>query len=160
MPLADLPQSILFIIFLLLFVLVGVYPTWKKTAALLRAALQKAAAPDGSEILETTQEQDGDQADRQLAAELNDFEIFILRRLAQERNKALSRRKINADLHLETPMFNSAIESLLQRGLVRATFGLPLGLRYSLSATGQNYTRQQGFSSCMQELTEQAYIHK
>jgi len=145
MPLSDLPQSILFTIFLLLFVLIGVYPTWKKTAALLRRALQKNEQAADSDILTTSSEQAGFHADQHHAAQLNDFETFILHRLAQNSSKALSRRQINAELHLEPQMLKPALESLLQRGLLRMSIGFIGGTRYYLTASGYNYAIDQGF---------------
>jgi len=40
--LPDLPQHILFLIFLLFFVVAGIYPAWKKLAAEIRKILKKA----------------------------------------------------------------------------------------------------------------------
>ena len=42
-------------------------------------------------------------------------------------------------------MLKTALESLLQRGLVRMTLGYLPGIRYQLSATGYNYAIDQGF---------------
>lgn len=152
MPLSDLPQSILFIIFLLLFVLIGVYPTWKKTAALLRNALRKAETQTDSDILQVTSDQASSHTDQHDAAQLNDFEIFILRRLAQDNDKALSRRQINAELHLEPQMLRPALTSLLQRGLIRLSIGFIGGIRYYLTAAGYNYAIDQGFITSVHQL--------
>ncbi len=140
MPLDDLPQAIQFIIFLALFVLLGIYPAWKKTARLIRDALRKAKTAE--DTAPTTPSEPDEQ---QLHAQLNDFEIFILRRLAGESQKALSRRKINAELHLELPMLKAALKSLQHRGLIRVSVGNLRGLRFSLSSSGRSYAIEKGF---------------
>ncbi len=145
MPLSDLPQHILFSIFLLLFVLIGVYPAWKKTAAMLRKVLQKASPAEASDNVQVSTDMADFHAEPYQNSHLNDFEIFVLRRLAQESRKALSRRQINADLHLEAPMLKAALQSLLKRGLISMSLGYLSGLRFYLSASGRNYAIEQGF---------------
>lgn len=151
MPVSDFPQSILFIIFLLLFVLVGIYPTWKKTAAMLRETLRNAKSAEIDDDSQPCVEQADFFAEQQLSTQLNDFELFILKRLAQEPDKPLSRRQINAALHLETAMLKAALGSLQQRSLLRMTVGNLSGIRYSLSASGRSYAINQGFIPCIHD---------
>jgi DNA-binding MarR family transcriptional regulator len=144
-PLSDLPESIQFIAFLLIFVLIGVYPAWKKTAAMIRKALQKAAKQEQADTIQMADDLFEPSIDQHLDAQLNDFEIFIIRRLAQNSKKGLSRRKINAALHLEPATLKTALNSLLRRGLIHMSVSYFFGIRYHLSATGHDYAIDQGF---------------
>lgn len=143
MPLSDLPQPILFIIFLALFVLSGLYPAWKKLAAIIRKTLKQIEQPEKTatniyaEAPSTAHKPPAD-------LQLNDFELFILNRLAQSYGKSLTRKQINAGLHLEPQIVKTSLKSLLNKGLIYLQISSLFSLRYSLSETGHQYALEQG----------------
>jgi hypothetical protein len=144
MPQSELPLSVMFVIFLALFVLLGIYPAWKRSLARLRKLLQEAGgaaaaeditAPTAPEGLPFTLEN----------LELDDFEQLVLGRFVQQLGKPLSRKHLDADLHLERPVLNQALESLLKRGLLQVSMTSFFGIRFQLSAAGRAYAAALGF---------------
>jgi len=138
---ADLTNPVLFAIFLLLFVLLGIYPAWKRTANRVRRLLndQKNQPEPGvnSKPLPTIT------AAKSL--NLNDFEIFIVRQLALSGGQGLSRRQLVEQLHFDPALVKRTLASLINRGLIG--IGLPtlFGFRFTLSAAGHAYATAQGY---------------
>ena len=144
MSLDDLPQSILFLIFLALFVLLGIYPAWQRTAAIIRkilAAYNKSASSNNDSYANEPTEIFDEQ---QPTLQLDTLESIVFQRLVQSDGKSLSRKQINADLHLQPLMLKTALESLLRRGLLRITMtALPI-IRFQLTEKGRIYAQKTG----------------
>ena len=141
----DRYTAILFIVFLMFFLAVGITPSWTRTAAKLRGLLQRRRAlrQPGIGTVEapapTTYE-----TPRQ-TLQLNDFDIFILRRLAQASPRGLSRRQLQAALHFTPPLVQSALAALQERGLVQMAAPIGLARRFRLSARGRDFAVAQGY---------------
>lgn len=143
MPFADLPMPILFAIFLLLFVLLGVYPAWKKTVSRVRRLLNEQhdqAGFEGAEI--KAREQLPSTA---ASANLNDYDIFVIRQLALAGGKGLSRRQLVEQLHVEPALIRRTLASLVERGVLGIGLSRLFGIRYALSAAGHAYAVAQGY---------------
>jgi len=142
--LTDLPMPILFAIFLLLFVLLGIYPAWKRTATRIRRFLSEQQNQLGLGLPDPGSKEPpaATVAD---SRDLNDFEVFILRQLAWSGGKGLSRRQLVEQLHFEPALVKQTLASLLDRGLVG--IGLPtlFGLRFTLSTAGHAYAVERGY---------------
>ncbi len=143
MPLSELPQSILFVVFLSLFLLIGIYPAWKRTLARLRKLLQEASNTESPEESFTTTEPAATAAPPHL--KLDDYELLVLGRFVQQIGKPLSRKQLDAELHLERSDLNHALESLLKRGLLQVSMTSFFGIRFQLSAAGRAYGVALGF---------------
>lgn len=144
MPLADLTMPVLFAIFLLLFVLIGSYPAWKRTVNRARRLLNDQKNQPGTGMPEFNSKP----LPTLTAAKslnLNDFEIFIIRQLALSGGKGLSRRQLVEQLHFDPALVTQALSSLVDRGLIG--IGLPtlFGFRFTLSAAGHAYAIAQGY---------------
>ena len=141
----DRYTAILFIVFLMFFLAVGIAPSWTRTAAKLRGLLQqrRALRQPGVAIdvapTPTTYETSGQ------ALQLNDFDIFILRRLAQAGPRGLSRRQLQAALHFTPTLVPSALAALQERGLVQMAAPIGLARRFRLSARGRDFAVAQGY---------------
>ncbi|TYO99034.1 hypothetical protein EDC39_104158 [Geothermobacter ehrlichii] len=143
MPLFDLPMSILFLLFLWLFILIGFYPAWKRAAAKFRRLREARGKRQkgGPGVAAMPAEDSAARPSRQL----DDFEIIILRRLAQGDGKGLSRRRLIAELHLEPPVVSQALRTLQMRELVVEVRVLPFGTHFMLSRKGHEFAVAQGF---------------
>ncbi len=141
MSLLDLPLPILFLLFFWFFMLVGIYPLWKRVAARLRQA--RAARGErrraGPEVAAMPDDAAGP------SDQLDDFAIFLLRRLAQDAGKGISRRKLMAELHFEPPVVDRGLRALVALGLVAAVRRLPFGTRFRLTHQGHEFAVAQGF---------------
>ncbi len=146
MPLSDLPMSVLFIFFLMFFVLIGIYPAWKRSAAKIRKFLeeQTKSLEPLTELFEQPQAEPP-LAAQPMAQSLNDFETLVLWQLSQTSGKALSRRQLNETLHLESTTLKQTLESLSQKKLVRVAISSFFGIRFSLSETGHAYAVAKGY---------------
>ncbi len=144
MPLSELPLPVLVLIFLSVFVLIGLYPAWQRLAAKIRKYLERIGGSEGpfGGGLEGRQEASPAQ---QTTSQLNDFEMLVLWRLSQNGNKGLSRKQINANLHLESANLHAALESLAHRGMVRVAITSLFGIRFYLSEKGRSYSIELGF---------------
>jgi len=137
-------MPVLFAIFLLLFVLLGIYPAWKRTATRIRRFLSEQQNQLGLDLPDLSRkEQPADPAAD--SRNLNDFEVFILRQLAWSGGKGLSRRQLVEQLHFDPALVKQTLASLLDRGLIG--IGLPtlFGFRFTLSAAGHAYAVARGY---------------
>jgi len=144
-PSTDLPTAIMFILFLMLFLAIGIFPAWQRTAARLRTFLRGRRMP----IQPDTGAPEGPAAttfdgERQTLL-LNDFDIFILRRLAQADGRGLSRRQLQEALHFDPPLLMKTLASLQERGLVEGVVPIGFGGRFRLSARGRHFAAEQGY---------------
>lgn len=145
MPSVDVPMAIMFAVFLAFFLAVFLYPAWKEGAARLRRLLRphhpRRGPATGSveEPMATTFET------RRQRLQLNDFDIFILRRLALAGRRGLSRRQLQAELHFSSPLTRKTLASLQERGLVLTIMPLGFASRFRLSARGRDFAVEQGY---------------
>ncbi len=145
MPLSDMPMRLLVILFLALFVLIGINPAIQKAAVSLRKLLRSAA--QRKELIGTRLDDVHAEvfAESRSSRQLNDFEIIVIRRLAQAGGKALSRKQLNAPLLLGTAVLQKTLKSLHRRELIHVSISTLLGPKFSLSETGRRYAIEQGY---------------
>lgn len=145
MPFSDLPLPVLVSLFLTVFVVVGIYPAMRRAVAKLRR-LRRTAAQAKTPLAPNYDNVHTERSDRSpAAAPLNDFEIIVLRRLAQADGKTLSRRQVNAPLHLGRANLDRTLQSLNRRGLAQLHLSPLLGPRFSLTEAGRRYALEQGY---------------
>jgi hypothetical protein len=151
MPLSDMPMRLLVILFLAVFVLIGINPAIKKAAVALRKLLHSAA--QRKELIGTRREDVHAEmfAESRSSRQLNDFEIIVIRRLAQAGGKPLSRKQLNAPLLLGTTVLHKTLKSLHRRELVHVSISTLLGQRFTLSEAGRRYAIEQGYIINMHE---------
>jgi len=151
MPLSEIPLATLVALFLAIFVLIGVQPAIKRTAARLRKLLE--AANPARDILapSRTEAHAGIFVDQPSAESLNDFEIIVLRRIAQAGGKSLSRKQVNEPLLLGDAVLTRTLRSLLRRRLIALRVSTFMGQRFILSAAGRRYAEEQGYIVHLQE---------
>jgi hypothetical protein len=138
----DLPLSVQVLFFLFLFLLVGIYPAWKRTAAKIRKLLKRAEKGEGGSLGEAEIESSIGQP---LSSPLNDFEIMVLRRLAQTGDRGLTRKQLDGALFLGKKRVNKSLQTLIQRGLVYLAISPLLRFHVFLSAPGRAYAIEQEF---------------
>ena len=145
MPLSDMPMRLLVILFLAVFVLIGINPAIQKAAVSLRKLLLSAA--QRKELIGTRLDDVHAEifAESRSSRQLNDFEIIVIRRLAQAGGKALSRKQLNAPLLLGTAVLHKTLKSLHRRELIHVSISTLLGPKFSLSETGRRYAIEQGY---------------
>ena len=142
MPLSDLPMPIMFLFFLLLFLLVGIYPAWKRTAAKLRGLLKGQEQEGGLSAGDFETELAVEQP---LSAPMDDFEIMVLRRLAQNGSKGLTRKQIDADLFLGKETVIKSLQALMRRGMIYLAISPLFSFRFYLSDQGYSYAIEHEF---------------
>jgi hypothetical protein len=145
MPLSDMPMRLLVILFLAVFVLIGINPAIQKAAVSLRKLLRSAA--QRKELIGTRLDDLHAEvfAESRSSRQLNDFEIIVIRRLAQAGGKALSRKQLNAPLLLGTAVLQKTLKSLHRRELIHVRISTLLGPKITLSETGRRYAIEQGY---------------
>jgi len=145
MPLSDMPMRLLVILFLAVFVLIGINPAIQKAAVNLRKLLRSAA--QRKELIGTRLDDVHAEvfAESRSSRQLNDFEIIVIRRLAQAGGKALSRKQLNAPLLLGAAVLHKTLKSLHRRELIHVSISTLLGPKFSLSETGRRYAIEQGY---------------
>ena len=151
MPLSDMPMRLLVILFLAVFVLIGINPAIQKAAVTLRKLLHSAAQRKeliGARLEDVHAEMF---AESRSSRQLNDFEIIVIRRLAQAGGKPLSRKQLNAPLLLGTAVLHKTLKSLHRRELIHVRISTLLGQRFTLSETGRRYAIEQGYIVDVQE---------
>ena len=150
-PLSDIPLSILVPLFLAVFVLIGIYPALRATAEIIRKLVHPPAtskkpfaAPHRDVYADMFAEQPG-------SLPMNDFEIIVLRRLAQAGGRSLSRKQVNEPLLLGSAVLNKTLRSLHRRGMIYVTLSRLLEQRFFLSEAGRRYAVEQGYIIKIQE---------
>ena len=145
MPLSELPLSVMVVLFLAVFVLIGIHPALQRAARKIRKLVHSAAqakkpvAPLLKNVHADTF------AEQPISRQLNDFETIVLRRLAQAGGKALSRKQVNEPILLGTAILHKTLRSLYRRGLIHIKLSTLLGQRFTLSEAGRRYAIEQGY---------------
>ena len=145
MPLSELPLSAQVVLFLTIFVLIGIYPFIKKSMAQLLRLMDARDKPRemfGSRVKDLHQEIFPQQL---TTGPLNDFEIIVLRRIAQAGGKAMSRKQINESLLFGDRVLTRTLKSLFRRGYLNLRISKFLGQRFILSESGRRYAVEQGY---------------
>jgi hypothetical protein len=145
MALSDIPTRLLVILFLTVFILIGINPALQKIAVKLRKLLHSATQRKG--LVGTRLEDVHAEifAEHRPSRQMNDFEIIVIRRLAQAGGKALSRKQLNAPLLLGKAILHKTLKSLNRRELIHVKISTLLGQRFFLSETGRRYAIEQGY---------------
>lgn len=149
MPFRELPLSVLVTLFLVLFLLVGIYPALKRTADRIRQ-LRRTAARARQPLAVRREELHAELYAEQTDGPLNDFEALVLQRFARS-GKALSPKQLNATLLFQQENLHRALRMLRRRGLIRLTVNPLGGRRFALSETGLRYAMEQGYIVRLQE---------
>lgn len=137
----DLPMTIMFLIFLALFVLLGTSPFLPRILAVVGKLLRRAKALPGGDL--------GQPDDKKHRAEpwrknaLNDYEIILVRKLAMTGTGGLSRKALIKGLYFKPVSVDRALESLIRKGLVRRKKRSFFGVNFCLSVNGQEYVIEQ-----------------
>ena len=113
-----MPIRLLVILFLVVFVLIGINPAIQKAAVSLRKLLCSAA--QRKELIGTRLDDVHAEifAESLTSRQLNEFEIIVIRRLAQAGGKALSRKQLNDPFLLGTAVAHKTLKSLHRRELI------------------------------------------
>ena len=151
MPLSDIPLDAQVILFLFIFVLIGIYPFIKKSMAQLRKLMDAADKPQkmfSSLIKDVHQEVFAEQL---TSGPLNDFEIIVLRRIAQAGGKSMSRKQINEALLFGDAVLTRTLQSLYRRGYLNLRISKFMGKRFILSESGRRYAMEQGYIVSLRE---------
>jgi hypothetical protein len=125
--------------------MIGINPAIKKASAKLRKLLDSAKqsyAPFATRLEDLHSEIF---VEPEASRRLNDFEIIVLRRLAQAGGKALSSKQVNEPLLLGTAILHKTLKSLHRRRLIRVQLSTLLGQRFVLSSEGRQYALEQGY---------------
>ncbi|MDT8440064.1 MAG: hypothetical protein RQ723_00210 [Desulfuromonadales bacterium] len=137
--------SELVVIFLAIFVLIGLNPALQRAGVRLRKFLEEAEQSQDRLVAHVESDHAALFAEHSGNEPLNDFETIVLRRIAQARGKALSRRQINESLLFGDAVLKRTLRSLHRRGLLSLQLSRLLGPRFALSASGLSYAREQGY---------------
>lgn len=149
-PLSEMPLPTMIILFLAVFVLIGIYPALKRSAEKLRKHLDAAAQakhPLAALIAPLQARVSASPA----SGPLNDYEIIVLQRIAQAGGKALTRQQVNAPLLFGKEILNRTLRSLNSRGLVDLKLSPLRTHRFTLSEAGRRYAVAQGFVIALHE---------
>lgn len=145
LQLSDLPIPTLFLYFLLMFVLIGLFPVFQRLISRIEKYLRSLAEPEGAGSAGAEGELEGMFAEPQETPELYDFEVIVLTRLARAGGKGLSLKYIADDLHLDPKVVENSLTSLCAKGLVQFAETFVVGRFFYLSGKGREYSIQQGF---------------
>ena len=145
MPLSELPVSLLVIIFLTIFVLIGINPGLKRAARQLRKRLNFAGLSKDPFATRLNGVHAELFAGPPSSRPLNDFEIIVLQRLAQSGGKSLSRKELNAPLLLGPSILHQTLDSLHGREMLAVTVSPLLAQQFILTATGRRYVIERGY---------------
>ena len=145
MPWSELPLKVLFLAFILLFVLIGIYPAWQRSARKIRKFLQtqSQALEPLTELFESPSAEPAQEPPQD--PQLDDFELLVLWRLAQNYPKTSSRKQLQNTLHFEPQVLNQTLASLADKQLIQFSVSSLFGLRYALSDLGRRLAHAQGF---------------
>jgi len=144
-PLSDFPLSAQVILFLTIFVLIGIYPFIKKSMAQLRRLMDAGDKPQemfSSLVKDVHQDMFSENL---TSSPLNDFEIIVLRRIAQAGGKAMSRKQINESLLFGDAVLTKTLKSLYRRGYLKLRISKFMEQRFILSDVGRLYAVEQGY---------------
>jgi hypothetical protein len=142
---SDLSLPALVIIFLAIFILIGIHPALQRMVSRIRTLI-KAVAGSKAPISPGLEDVHAEMfAEQQGTVQMNDFENIVLRRLAQAGGKALTRKQLNASLLFDKANLYKTLQSLNRRGLVHVKVSKLLGLRFTLSEAGRRYALEQGY---------------
>lgn len=151
MPLSDIPLSVLVALFLVVFVLIGIHPAIKRAMAKIRKMLDE-AAKSGDPFASLFEDAHTEIfSDYPTGEPLNDFEIIVLRRIAQTGGKALSRKQVNEPLLFDDAVLIRTLKSLNRRGMISVRISSLLGQRFVLNEAGRRYAIEQGYIVQVQE---------
>jgi hypothetical protein len=133
-PLSDLPLSTLFLLFLMLFLLIGNSPALHRW---LDRITGMARREGGTEAEKEPEEEPMGENDR-----MKGFEAIIFQQLALAGEKGLSPATLAGALHFDRPPVEEALASLEIQGMIER--GGLLGRRYHLSPKGRERAVQEG----------------
>lgn len=142
---ADLPMAKLFLLFLSLFVLIGLIPFFQQMAARRRRSESSSLKSKGASGVAAKGELEAMFARPDETLEIYDFEVMVLRRLALAGRKGLSLKSIAGGLHIGPSVAVRALASLSGKGLVHSVTVYLVGKRFALSKKGREYSIRQGF---------------
>ena len=151
MPLSDMQISVLVALFLAVFVLIGIYPALQRSADVIRKLVHSADRLDKPVTSFRGDAHAAIFSDKLISRQMNDFEIIVLRRLAQSGDKTLTLKQVNAPLLFGTDILHRTLRSLHRRGMLRVKVSTLLGQRFTLSETGRRYALEQGYIIMIQE---------
>lgn len=151
MPLSEAPLSELYLLFLVVFVLIGLQPALQKGARKISKLLEKAGAEREKLAPSDKDVHAAIFADHGATHALNDFEIIVLQRLSRLGNKAASSGQINETLLFGDAVLKRTLWSLHRRGLVSLRISKLLGPRFMLSESGRRHALEQGYLVELQE---------
>ena len=145
MPLSEIPLSILVALFLVFFVLIGIHPAIKRAASKIRKLLDE-AAKSGEPFAPLHEDAHAEIfSDYPTSEPLNDFEIIVLRRIAQAGGKALSRKQVNEPLLFGDAVLTMTLRSLYRRRMLSVRVSNFLGQSFVLNESGRGYALEQGY---------------
>jgi len=144
-PLSDIPLTVLVALFLMVFVLIGIHPAIKRVASKIRKLLDEATKSGESfaSLLEDAHAEIF--SDYPTSEPLNDFEIIVLRRIAQAGGKALSRKQVNEPLLFGDAVLTMTLRSLYRRRMLSVRVSNFLGQSFVLNESGRGYALEQGY---------------
>lgn len=139
----DPVMTIMFILFLAGFVLLGVFPTWQRFSGRLRRMLGETTAEDDEQAGDDFFDQDPappiKSETRDKLVPLDGYEWFAFRQIAQSGRAGLSFRQIRDSLHVETVVVRDVLEVLQRQGLVSFVVRMPFRVRYVLTKRGATH---------------------
>ena len=139
------PISDLFVLFLVMFVLMGLTPLFDKFFTRIYKYLQTRGQLESFDRGRGRENQENEPPVSDREPELYDFDVIILRSLARAGWSGLSEKKIADKLHLEPAFVRQRLLSLQAGGLVLSLNLAILGSRFNLSGKGREYAKRQGF---------------
>jgi hypothetical protein len=134
MQLSDLAISTLFLIFLMLFLLIGNSPA-------LHRWLDRVLGMAGREGEAAPKKEPGE-APGGMRQQTKDYEAIIFQQLAFAGEKGLSPANLADSLHFSKPMIEKSLASMITRGTIERS-GL-LGRRFHLTRKGREHAIQEG----------------
>lgn len=134
MQISDFAFSTLFLIFLMLFLLIGNSPALHRWLDRVTGmGRREGEAEPGKEPGE---------APGVVSQEAKDYEAIVFQQLALAGKKGLSPASLADNLHFDPPMIEEAIDSMKTRGMIERS-GL-LGRRFHLTQKGREHAVQEG----------------
>jgi hypothetical protein len=125
--------------------MIGINPAIQRTAVKLRKLLESAKQRYAPFATRPENMHSDIFVEPVASRRLNDFEIIVLRRLAQAGGKALSSKQVNEPLLLGTAILRKTLKSLHRRRLIRVQLSTLFGQRFVLSKEGRQYALEQGY---------------